>query len=92
MEEEKEIVAARGIAAVKRFDPGSRPFEQSRVLRQSLRRRVAEIRQQGEMQVLIPIREMMNLQRLEPGFQPFEAGENVGTTTIVRLSGAMPRE
>ncbi len=35
------------------------------VARQNLLGRVAEIRQQGEVQMLVPVRQMMNLQGLD---------------------------
>ena len=45
------------------------------------------------MQVLIPIRQMMNLQGLEQSDRrPPDCVSIVGTTTIVRQSGAMPEE
>ena len=48
------------------------------ISRQSLLRRVAEIRQQGEVKVRIPIREMMNLQGLDQAINAFQAREHRG--------------
>ena len=61
------------IFAVQHLDSGPRPLKQRLVFRQGLLRRVAEIGQQSEVKVRIPIREMMNLQSLDEPIDAFQS-------------------
>ncbi len=76
---QKEKSLVRGwIFMVQHLDTGYRPLKQYLILGQNLLRRVAKIRQQGEVQVLIPIREMMDFQSLDQAINPGQAREHGG--------------
>ena len=78
VKQEEEVLSVGGIFPVQHLDAGPRPLKQHLISRQNLLRRVAEIRQQGEVKVLIPIREMMNLQGLDQAINAFQAREHRG--------------
>ena len=63
MEEEEGVVAVVLVLAVERLDPLARETEQLLVLRHHLRRRVAEVRQQSEVEVAVVVRQEAHLQR-----------------------------
>ncbi len=63
---------------VQHLDAGPRPLQQRFVSGQSLLRRVAEIRQQRKMKVLIPIGEMMDLQSFNETINAFQTVEHGG--------------
>ena len=61
MKQEKEGPILGRILLVQPLDSGPRPLQQQFVSRQDLFRRIAEISQQSEVKMLIPIREMVKL-------------------------------
>jgi hypothetical protein len=92
VQQEKRSCPADGILAVQHLDSGPRPLQQRLIAGQRLLRRVAEIREQGEVQVRIPIGEMMNLQGLDEPVDALQAGEHRGHDHHRAAIGAMPEE
>ena len=78
VKQEKEVLSVGAIFAVQHLDPGPRPLQQHLISRQNLLRCVAEIRQQGEVKVPVPIREVMNLQGLDEAIDALQAREHRG--------------
>ena len=62
---EKKILTVGNILSIQQLDSNPCPLQQNFISRQNLRRCVAEIRQQCEVKMVIPVREMMNFQSRE---------------------------
>ena len=65
VEQEKHRVASGRIPQVQHLHPGPRTEHEGFVPGHDLRARIAEVGQQGEVQVLVPVREMVDLQGLD---------------------------
>ncbi len=92
MKQEKEILAVGSILSIQQLNANPCSLNQNIITRQNLRRCITEIRQQGEVKMLVPVRQMMNLQSLDQAIHAGHAGSIVGTTTMVRQSSGMPAE
>ncbi len=78
VKQEKPAFPVRQIPAVQRLNPRFGPLNQRRIPGQDLLRRIPEIRQQGEVKVLIPVREVVNLQGLDQAVDVVQAREHRG--------------
>jgi hypothetical protein len=93
MQQEEAVRASpEGIFRFSMFDPFRTPAAAGRVARQGLVRGVAKVGQQAKWRCGIPVREVMDLQGLDEAFHTLGLVSIVGTTTMVRQSGAMPVE
>ena len=92
MEKEKEIAPTAGVLAIQRFDPGLRALQQQRSSSGKFSsRRIRPVGQEGEVQMRIAIREMMNLQRLEQVIDVFRASQDGAERRPCRdCPGAIP--
>lgn len=92
MEKEEKILAAPRITGIQLVDPPAGQGKQGRVFRHDGLRRIAEIGEQAEMQVLIAIGEKADLQRLDQILDPGSAGQHGWDDNQVRAAAGTPSE
>jgi hypothetical protein len=92
MKEEERIAVAAPVLFIQRFDALPGQVHQRLVLRQRLCGSIPKISEQAEVQVLTPICEEPDFQRLDQSRDVFGLVSIVGTTTRVLDSGGIPSE
>jgi len=92
VEKEESIAFCAPVLFIQLFDPLPGQLQQRLVFRSRLLVRVPEISQQAEVQVLVPVCEEPDFQRLDQVLDVSALMSMVGITTRVRDSGGIPLE
>ena len=78
VKQEEPVVVGGLVLAVEHSDSGASPLDQLLIFRQMLRPGVAEIGEQREVQVLVPIGQIMNLQGFDQAIRAGHARQHGG--------------
>ena len=76
MKQEEAIPPRARVPGVQPLDAPARQPQERPVVRERFRRRVTKIRQQAEVQVVVPVRQEPDFQRLDQAFDALRAGQH----------------